>query len=303
MVKHERLSNIGMSFRNCSATQDIMNRSPLTMAIAQSQVVRDVRTNGIHIRTLMEQARDRGARLVHFPEGALSGYVKAQIANWSEVDWTIVRSELIAVQKAAHRLNMWVVVGCNHRLTTPNRPHNSLFIISDSGQIIDRYDKRYCSNSEITDWYAPGSDACVFEVDGFRFGCALCIEIQFLEVFAEYERLNADCVLFSCYGDDPMFWTMSQGYAAANNYWVSVSTPAQCSAGLPSGIIGPNGQGLMRGNANNLPELLIVTLDPADPKMEIALSKARPWRRRARTGEIYGTRPINDPRSRNRLEI
>src|SRR5665213_785339 len=33
------------------------------------------------------------------------------------------------------------------------------------------------------------------------------------------------------------------------------------------------------------------------------LAKARPWRRRARTGEIYGTRPISDPRSRNRQEI
>ena len=280
-----------------------MNRSPLTIAIAQNQVVRDVRTNGAHIRTLMEQARDKGARLVHFSEGALSGYAKAQIANWKEVDWAVVRSELVSLQEAAQRLNMWVAVGCNHRLTAPNRPHNSLFIISDSGQIIGRYDKRYCSNSEITDWYAPGSEACVFEVDGFRFGCALCIEIQFLEVFADYERLNVDCVLFSCYADDAMFWIMSRGYAAANNYWVSVSTPAQCSAGLPSGIIGPDGQVLGRSNADGLPELLIATLDPGDPKLEVALAKARPWRRRARTGEIYGTRPISDPRSRNREEI
>jgi len=59
----------------------------------------------------MEQARDKGARLVHFAEGALSGYVKAQIANWSEVDWAVVRSELVSLQETAQRLNMWVAVG------------------------------------------------------------------------------------------------------------------------------------------------------------------------------------------------
>ena len=32
-----------------------------------------------------------------------------------------------------------------HRLTGSRRPHNSLYIISDSGQITDRYDKRFCS--------------------------------------------------------------------------------------------------------------------------------------------------------------
>jgi predicted amidohydrolase len=43
-----------------------------------------------------------------------------------------------------------VVLGSAHPLTPPHRPHNSLYVISDKGQLVDRYDKRFCSNTEIT---------------------------------------------------------------------------------------------------------------------------------------------------------
>ena len=39
----------------------------------------------------------------------------------------------------------------------------------------------------------------VFEVDRFRMGLALCIEAHFPGVFAEYERLDVDCVLLSAH--------------------------------------------------------------------------------------------------------
>ena len=117
------------------------------------------------------------------------------------------------------------VVGCNQNNTPPNRPCNSLFVISGQGGLVSRYNKRVCSHSEITDWYSPGRDPQVFSVDGFRMGCALCIEIQFPEVFAEYERLDVDCVLFSAYSQGPMFWTQAQGHAASNNIWLSVGVP------------------------------------------------------------------------------
>jgi hypothetical protein len=36
------------------------------------------------------------------------------------------------------------------------RPHNSLWIINDRGQLVDRYDKGYLSHSEISGFYTPG---------------------------------------------------------------------------------------------------------------------------------------------------
>ena len=125
----------------------------IKIAAASTRVSQDVRENGRHLRELMTQASEAGARLIHFPEGALSGYVKAQILDWKQVDWCALRAELDATADHARQLHLWTVFGCNHRLTPPNRPHNSLYVVSDEGALIGRYDKRFCSNTEINDWY------------------------------------------------------------------------------------------------------------------------------------------------------
>ena len=134
----------------------------------------------------MQQARSEGAAIVHFPESAMSGCSKAQIKSWDRVDWDALADELHSVADLARELGLWVVVGSCHRLTPPHRPHNSLYVISDRGEVATRYDKQFCSHTEITDWYTPGRECCVFEVEGWRFGCALCIEIHFPELFQEY---------------------------------------------------------------------------------------------------------------------
>ena len=51
-----------------------------------------------------------------------------------------------------------------HPLTPPNRPHNSLYVISDSGAVVDRYDKQYLSHTELTTFYTPGFRSVVVEV-------------------------------------------------------------------------------------------------------------------------------------------
>jgi predicted amidohydrolase len=169
-----------------------MNKRPIRIAAAQSQISSDVRENGREIRRLMEQARSEGAAIAHFPEGAMSGCSKAQIKNWDHVNWDVIVNELRSTAALARELGLWVVVGCSHRLTPPHRPHNSLYIISAQGELVARYDKQFCSHTEITHWHTPGRECCVFEVEGWRFGCALCIEIHFPEVFQSYAELGGN---------------------------------------------------------------------------------------------------------------
>ncbi len=257
------------------------------LAIACLFIDSNVRKNGENIRHLMTQAKAAGAQLVHFTEGALSGYVKAQIKSWDNVDWGIVDDELQKICEHAGEIRIHVVVGCNHRIASGPRPRNSLLVISDHGEIVARYDKRFCSHTEITDWYSAGHLPCVFEVDGWRFGCALCIEIHFAELFLEYETLNVDCVLWSTYGIDPMHWVQAQGHAAGNNFWISVATPAQCNSATPGGLIGPHGGGLNRITPQLESGIEVSILDRRAPEFDIAINKARPWRKLARSGNIY----------------
>ena len=237
----------------------------------------------------MCEAKASSARLIHFPEGALSGYIKAQIKSWDEVDWSLLQTELESIKQLAHELQIWVVFGCNHQGDPNERPFNDLYIISDEGVVHGRYSKRLISYTEITDWYTPGNTPCVFELDGIRFGCLLCIEIQYPELFMEYERLGIDCLLFSAYSDNPMFAIQAQGHAACNSYWLSFSVPTNKSEHCPSRFIGPDGSVLSTCSSHQS-GLTLNTIDPKDQKWEVPIKHNRPWRRRARSGEIYAER-------------
>ena len=271
----------------------------MRIATAQNRILGDPKANGREIRELMCMARDAGAELIHFPEGAISGYVKSQIRSWEEVNWELLRKEIEKTAALAGNLGLWVVLGSNHRLSQPNRPHNSLYIFSPDGELHTRYDKQLCSNSEINDWYTPGRENVVFDVSGWRFGCSLCIEIQFPELFLEYERQAIDCMLFSSFSESEMFRIQAQAYAAINNYWFSFSVPTQCSANAPSSMIGPSGE-IVSSCHPVESGFTISTLDRDAPEWEVAIKRARPWRRLARTGDIYETKHVNDSRSRAR---
>lgn len=271
----------------------------VAVATAQCPVEADPARNAAAIVRAMRRAAARGARVVHFAEGALSGYVKAQIWSWDDVDFAAVRAGLDRVAEEARRLGVWVAVGSAHPLTPPNRPHNSVYVISDQGRIVDRYDKRRCSNTEITDWYSPGIEPCVFEVDGIRFGCTICIEVKFPDLFAEAAGLGVEVMLVSSYAREPMDGVMAQGHAAANTMWLSYSVPVDASTAYPSRMFGPDGTVLARCRPGR-GQTVVTPVIPSDPRWEIPLRRARPWRADARAGAIYAARRVDDPRSRDK---
>ena len=150
----------------------------------------------------------------------------------------------------------------------------------------------------MTRFCTPGFKSVVFDVDGFRFGTAICIEINFPDLFADYDRLGVDCMLVSAYPVDSIFATKARAYAAIHNCWLSLSVPAQSAHLFHSGLIGPHGEVL--ADAGNEPGLVVATLDREDPALHVALNLARPWRATAREGEIYEERRVSDERSRVR---
>lgn len=249
------------------------------IAVVQSRIERDIGANGAHIRALLERSAAQEASLALFPEGALSGYSKAQVRDWAALDWATLERELASIEEHAARLGLTVAIGSAHAV--PGQlPHNSLFVLPGDR----RYDKRFLSNSEVTDWYTPGLEPVTFEQSGFTFGMTICIEMQFPELFAGYERLGVDGVLHATYGLGPVGDVILRGHAATNCLWLAVATPA--NADEPAGgIIGPDGNWMARCGSGV--DIAVAELDRSDPRFDIALNKARPWRRVAREGGIY----------------
>ncbi|MEQ8815755.1 MAG: carbon-nitrogen hydrolase family protein [Thalassobaculum sp.] len=269
----------------------------VTVATVQCPVTGSPAHNAAAIVRAMRRAAARGARVVHCTEGALSGYTREQIPSWDAVDFAAVRAGLERIAAEARRLGVWAVVGSAHALTPPNRPHNALYVVSDRGEIAGRYDKRRCSNNEINNWYSPGFEPCVFAVDGIRFGCALCIEVNFPELFVEAAGLGVDVMLLSAYSRDPIYGVLAQAHAAANNLWVSYSVPVDASPAYASRMFGPDGSEVARCRRRR-DQVLVTPVVPGDPAWEIPLRRARPWRALARAGGIYEARRVDDPRSR-----
>jgi len=295
--------------------------TPVRLATAQLITREDprdsdqLRQSGRDVRELMRQARRAGARIIHFPEGAIcsphkrimsaAGPAEVGPADWDRANWQVLREELAAIARLAGELRLWTVLGAVHPLTPPHRPHNSMYVISDSGELVTRYDERLLSNTKLSFMYTPGAGPVTFEVDGVRFGCALGIEVHFPEVFAEYERLDVDVVLFSSTGPGQApqgaaaFAMGAQAHAATNSLWVSFAMSAQHSVAAPAGIIAPDGRWAARCPGDGEPAVAIAGIDNRPESIEVAVTMARPWRRQARAG-VYDAHLVTDDRSDNR---
>ncbi|HEY9327092.1 MAG TPA: carbon-nitrogen hydrolase family protein [Streptomyces sp.] len=286
-------------------------RRTLRLAVAQSTVPEDptdpgnLKTSTEEIRNLMRQASSAGARLVQFPEGAITYPGKHVMssgpsgtlaeADWTRIDWNVMRAQAQSIAELAGELGLWVVFGSVHPLTPPHRPHNSVYVVSDEGALVGRYDKRYLSHTELSYLYTPGTDPLVFEVDGIRFGTALCIEANFPELFHQYEQLDVDCMLISVMVDDAARAALAPAYATLYNYWVGYSVPAQFATTAPATITAPGGRQLAHCHTENRPGLAIADIAPdtQDPDIYIALRHARPWRRTAQAG-LYDNHTVAD---------
>ncbi len=279
----------------------------LRLAAAQTMVSDEVPTAdmltaaGIRVRSQMAEAAAGGARLVQFPEGTLACPSKRLIsrhrpqigeADWAKVDWDALRRELEAIAGAAEELGIWTVVGGPHRLSDGRRPHNSLYVFSDRGELVIRYDKRRLSVTEVTYMYTPGTEAVVFDVDGFRFGSVLCLEILFPELFVEYAAMGVDAVLVSS-APSPTFGLLARSHAVMNGLVVALAFAAsQDREAARSGICAVEGWLTRCGDGG--PGLAIADIAPhPEPSFQ----------RKARTGLYDEHLASNDPRSMDRQSL
>lgn len=270
-----------------------------------------LRTGGEEIRMLMRRAKGEGARLAHFPEGALVAPNKRVMSSlgrrdigpsdWTRCRFDVIAEELRAIAGLCAELDLFTVLGAPHRLTPPHRPHNSLYVISDKGRLVTRYDERMLSHTKLSFMYSPGGEPQIFAVDGLRLGLTMGMETHYAELFAAYEAQEVDGVLFSTTGESAIsasaFAAEALGHAASNSFFVSYSAHAPQSPGAPSGLAGPDGRwtGLCRRDGQADLVVAEIRRDPDHP--------ARPWRKRARAGLYAEARPEDDPRSAARTRF
>jgi len=250
----------------------------------------------------LHKARKAKADIVHFSECALSGYVGTDFPNYEGYDWDLLRQETEKIMALAAELRLWVFLGSTHRLTEPNKPHNSLYIINPNGKIIDRYDKRFCTPGDLRR-ITPGNRFVYFTINGVKCSLLICFDLRFPEIYRQLYKQKVNCIFQSFYNarqQGPSVHThimrqTMQCRAATNHLWVSMANSSGYYAPYPSCFIQPDGK-IVRQLRPNRPGFMVNTVDLRkkfyDPMAEFRdMAIARKLSNQPKT--------IQDPRSIN----
>ncbi len=168
----------------------------LRLALAQFDFpVGDVAGNARRIAAMIAEARDvHGARLVLFPELALSGYPPEDL---------LLRPSFLADCEAAlagiARATTGIVAVVGWPEAAGSVVYNSASVLRD-GRIAATYRKRELPNYAVFDerrYFAvdPDGGPCVFDVDGVRVGVVVCEDLWFPEPLSDCVDEGAELVL------------------------------------------------------------------------------------------------------------
>lgn len=246
----------------------------LRVGAAQFPVGRGPASNADEVCSLVEASRAAGARLVVFPETALSGYTPAEFPDLSAFDWEALEGATERVREAAAAAGLWVVLGTVTRSGDPDRPRNSALVLAPDGSVHGRYDKRLLARTELAH-FEPGTSPLLFEVDGYRCGLAICHEWRYPEVFREYARLGADAVLHCWYDGayEAEAWeregrglmevipATARAHAVCNHLWVVGSNTSRAHSAFAPFVVRPDG-GIEAAGERERTEVVIADLSP-----------------------------------------
>jgi predicted amidohydrolase len=245
----------------------------LTVAVVSPRCVfGDVRENLNHFASLIEEAAAKGARLVCFPELALTSYsTDAAILQSAEEIPGPVTKEL---ESLAKRLGVYISVGMAER--DGPRHHIAQVLVGPSGYL-GKYRKHHPTGPEQSCGFAPGEAFPTWDIDGFRFGILICFDGRHQDTIEAMKNAHVDVIhhphgnVVGNLGRDAEEWTRSKmvyfvpravgarAYILVNNSAEDAQQPRgtlQYSSGAL--VLDPLGQVVSRTMQMNRQEKMII---------------------------------------------
>ncbi|MBP3507340.1 MAG: hypothetical protein J6K43_13180, partial [Lachnospiraceae bacterium] len=109
----------------------------------------------------------------------------------SAADAEAVKARWISLAKEYHTC----IVGSYQR-PADDKPQNVMLVVSPAGEVLAEYAKTHLFTPGGEDTaFSAGSETVFFEYGGMKFGCAVCFDLRFPELFREYLKMGAHCVI------------------------------------------------------------------------------------------------------------
>lgn len=144
----------------------------MIIALASPRVASNLDDGLDKIKRLLSEASAQGAEIVCFPEAYLPGLRGQDFEVWP-FDQTVQERALQAVAQWARTYRVATILGMEN-LTAAGR-QIAAFVIDAQGQIQGYQTKNQLDPSE-DQFYVPGNTRRLFEVNGVKFGVAICHE-------------------------------------------------------------------------------------------------------------------------------
>ena len=305
----------------------------MTLKIATSQfsISSDIKRNRNFILKQIREAREKACDIIHFPEGSLSGYAGVDFESFEGFDWALLKKSTLQIMDYAKEQNIWLILGSAHQLSNENKPHNSLYIINNKSEIVDRYDKLFCAGTDTLQdgdlaHYSSGNHFSTFKIKGVQCAVLICHDYRYPELYRELKLKGVELVFHSYHAGnmdmtrqaemesaiESKYHPLNPGktypeitmpatmisYAANNYVWISCSNTSAAQSCWAAFMVRPDGV-IVGQLEKNMEGVLISEIDLNKKYYD----STKFWRKRAISKQYYSGNQVVDKRSDKRNSL
>lgn len=207
-------------------------------------------------------AAEHGARLVVFPEAALTGYVFHSAQEAADGAITAGGSELERITDVCRGSGVWTVIGAIERDADGN-VFNAAFLIGPDG-IAGRYRKVHTLCLGVDRFAHRGDELSVWDLPIGRIGINICYDGTFPESSRTLKLLGAQLIVL------PTNWpmldmkreqTQVRAYENHVNYFAVNRVGDERGTTFPGGSLAAGPRGELLAEGGNGPERIVVEFD------------------------------------------
>lgn len=200
--------------------------------------------------SLMEDAVTKGAELLVLPEVFNT---RGDGGNLDKRAETIPGPSTDAVAQFAKDHDVAVIAGSIIEKADDGKRYNTCTVIDATGEVAASYRKINLFDAQVgkppikeSKQFSPGEELTLVEINGWQIGLAICFDLRFPELFAEYKRAGAEVIVL------PSAFTGPTGEAHWEALVRARAIETQCY------IVAPNQCGLGAGATDSYGHSLIV---------------------------------------------
>ncbi len=168
------------------------------------------------------------------------------------------------LQKEADRIGAVIMAG----LMTQDEKgvlRNQLAVFQPGKPSITPYTKNHLVVPELQKGIKPGDEANLFEINGVKYGCAICYDFYFPELFCHYAKLRADVVVIVSHqrqepSENLFFLTRARAFDTGCTILRSAPAMDNPAIGGRSIAVAPNGDVI--ADAGGVPGVISFEFDP-----------------------------------------